>query len=79
MLSNEAELFIHWFIPTSTWKALGMEMTHPGVCAVLGPQRCKRFSAYVEEGIIKVFNLAEAEDDPAGDAHPEISCVEQVW
>ena len=33
---------------------------------------------YVEEGTIKVFNLAEAEDDPAGDTNPEISCVEQM-
>ena len=37
-----------------------------------------RFSMYVEEGTIKVFNLAEAEDDPAGDTNPEISCVEQM-
>ena len=26
-----------------------MELTHPGPCGVLGPGRCKRFSAYVEE------------------------------
>mmetsp|Transcript_46717 Transcript_46717/g.94229 ORF Transcript_46717/g.94229 Transcript_46717/m.94229 type:complete len:116 (-) Transcript_46717:23-370(-) len=59
-------------------KALGMSMTHPGPCQKLGAGRCKRFSAYVEEGTIKVFNLAEAEDDPAGDDHPEFSCVEQM-
>ena len=55
-----------------------MEMTHPDPAALLGAGRCKRFSAFVEEGEIKVFNVAEAEDDPAGDAHPEFSCVEQV-
>jgi hypothetical protein len=33
---------------------------------------------YVEEGAIKVFNLAEAEGDPAGDANPHFSCVEQM-
>lgn len=59
-------------------KALGMEMTHEGPCGVLGSGRCKRFSMYVEEGEIKVFNLAEAEDDPAGDDRPENSCVEKM-
>lgn len=64
-------------------KALGVEMTHPGPCGVLGSGRCKRFSAYIEEGVIKTFNIAEdvgvAEgEDPAGDAHPEISCVEKM-
>lgn len=58
--------------------ALGMVMTHAGPSTVLGAGRCKRFSAYVEEGTIKAFNLAEAEDDPAGDSKPEFSCVEQM-
>lgn len=55
-----------------------MELTHAGPCANLGSGRCKRFSAFVDEGIVKVCNVAEAEDDPAGDARPEVSCVEQV-
>lgn len=59
-------------------KALGMVMTHPGPCGVLGSGRCKRFSAFIEEGTIKVFNLAEGEGDPAGDSKPEFSCVEQM-
>jgi peroxiredoxin len=37
-----------------------------------------RFSMYVEEGIIKVCNLSEAEGDPAGDSDPKFSCVEQM-
>ena len=41
-------------------KALGMEMTHPGPCGVLGAGRCKRFSAYIEEGTIKVGRAASA-------------------
>jgi len=27
---------------------------------------------------IELFNVAEAEDDPAGDARPEVSCVEKM-
>ena len=26
----------------------------------------------------QTFNLAEAPDDPAGDDHPEVSCVEKM-
>jgi len=59
-------------------KALGVEMAHPGPCGVLGGGRCQRFSAYIEEGEIKTFNLAASEDDPAGDDHPEVSCVEKM-
>lgn len=59
-------------------RALGVEMTHPGPCSVLGPGRCKRFAMFVENGVIKVFNVSEAADDPAGDARPEASCVEHM-
>lgn len=59
-------------------KALGMEMTHAGPCGKLGPGRCKRFSAFIDEGIIKSFNVAEAPDDPAGDDRPEVACVEKM-
>ena len=59
-------------------KALGMELTHPGPCGVLGPGRCKRFSAYVEEGVFKTLNVAEGLDDPAGDDKPELSLVEKM-
>ena len=59
-------------------KALGMEMTHPGPCAVLGPKRCKRFAMFVEDGTIKVINVSEGPDDPAGDAHPESSCIDNM-
>ena len=54
-------------------KALGMELTAPGPCAKLGPQRCKRFAMYVDDGIVKVINVSEAPDDPAGDDRPESS------
>jgi hypothetical protein len=29
---------------------------------------------YVDNGVIKVMQVAEAPDDPAGDARPEVSC-----
>mmetsp|Transcript_11544 Transcript_11544/g.24243 ORF Transcript_11544/g.24243 Transcript_11544/m.24243 type:complete len:122 (+) Transcript_11544:280-645(+) len=64
-------------------KALGVELTHPGPCGKLGPGRCKRFSAFIDEGEIKSFNIAEdvgvAEgEDPAGDSFPEVSCVDKM-
>ena len=59
-------------------KALNMEMTAPGPCAKLGPKRCKRFAMYVEDGVIKVINVSEAPDDPAGDARPESSCIDNM-
>ena len=59
-------------------KALNVELTHKGPCEKLGPGRCKRFSAFVEEGTIKSFNVAEADDDPAGDDDPYVSCVEKM-
>merc|ERR1712224_24567 len=32
----------------------------------------------IEDGIIKTINVAAAEDDPAGDARPEISMVDKM-
>ena len=59
-------------------KALGVEMTHPGPMGVLGNVRCKRFSALIEDGVIKTMNIAEAEGDPAGDEDPTTSCVDKM-
>ena len=62
--------------------ALGMELNHPGPMADLGNPRCKRFAAYVDNGIIKVLNVAEkgplGEEDPAGDDFPEVSCIDNM-
>ena len=41
-------------------------------------KRCKRSAMYVDNGVVKVMQIAEAEDDPAGDDRPEISCVENM-
>ena len=33
---------------------------------------------FVDDGTVKVMQVAEAADDPAGDARPEASCVENM-
>jgi len=52
-------------------KALNMELTHPGPISVGIIGRCKRHAIYAVNGEIKAVNIAESDDDPAGDAHPE--------
>ena len=59
-------------------KALGMVLTHPGPVHVLGPNRSKRFTMFVEDGVIKVIALSEGPDDPAGDGDPSNSCIDSV-
>lgn len=41
-------------------------------------KRCKRSAIYVVDGTIKIMSIAEAPDDPAGDARPEVSCIEHM-
>lgn len=41
-------------------------------------RRCKRSSMFVDNGVVKVMAIAEAPDDPAGDARPEVSCIENM-
>lgn len=52
-------------------KALDMEMTHPGPTEKGLWGRCKRHAIYAVNGEIKAIQIAESEDDPAGDKHPE--------
>jgi len=59
-------------------QALDMFMDHPGPKAVLGNDRCKRFAMYAEDGVVKVLNVSEGPDDPAGDADPSASCVDAM-
>jgi peroxiredoxin len=54
-------------------KALDMEMTAEGPVSVLGSVRSKRIAVYVDDGEVKIVKVAEAEDDPAGDARPEVT------
>jgi len=68
--------------------ALGITLTGDGKAYAKGEgpnkalgfhtKRCKRSAMYVDNGIIKVMQVAEAPDDPAGDARPEVSCVENM-
>ena len=41
-------------------------------------RRCKRSAMYVDHGVVKVMQIAEALDDPAGDDRPELSCIENM-
>ena len=33
---------------------------------------------YVDDGVVKVINVSEAPDDPAGDDRPESSCIDNM-
>lgn len=59
-------------------EALDVVLDHPGPMAKFGEPRCKRVTAFVDDGIIKTFHVAEGIDDPAGDDHPEEACVDNV-
>ena len=65
---------MHFDTRSELTKALGLQLTAAGPMRVLGNPRCKRFAMYVDNGIIKVFNVAEkgplGEEDPAGDDFP---------
>lgn len=59
-------------------KALGLVMDHPGPVKVLGGLRSKRFSMLIDDGMIKIINVAEAEGDPSGDGDPTVSLVDKM-
>lgn len=59
-------------------EAVGMSMTHPGPIGVLGGPRCKRHAMYVENGVVKAVEIAEGPDDPAGDAHPDVTLCDNM-
>jgi len=59
-------------------EALGLVLDDKGPMSVLGNPRCKRFSMLIDDGVIKTINVAEAEDDPAGDANPTSTLVEKM-
>ena len=68
--------------------ALGLTLTGEGKAYAKGQgpnkalgfhtKRCKRSAMYVVDGVIKVMQIAEAPDDPAGDDRPEVSCIENM-
>jgi 2-Cys peroxiredoxin 5 len=59
-------------------EALGLVLDHPGPMSVLGNPRCKRFSMLIDDGVIKTINVAEKDDDPAGDDYPGVTLVEKM-
>jgi len=59
-------------------EALGLVLDHPGPMSVLGNPRCKRCSMCIDDGVIQTINVAEAEDDPAGDDKPTATLVGQM-
>jgi peroxiredoxin len=59
-------------------KKMGVVLDHPGPMGVLGNNRCQRFSMLIDNCVIKTFNLAASEDDPAGDDKPEVSMVDKM-
>lgn len=58
--------------------SLGLVLDHPGPMGKLGSPRCKRFSMIVKDCKVKTLNVAEAENDPAGDDFPEVSMPEKI-
>ncbi len=77
-----ASRMIEFFADTQSeaTNALGLKITHPGPNSVLGAQtgRCKRSAMFVDDGVVKVVQVAESPDDPAGDAYPEVSCIDNM-
>jgi peroxiredoxin len=58
--------------------AVDMVMDHPGPMSVLGNKRCKRFAMYIEDGVVKIWNVSEGPNDPAGDEDPSSSLAENM-
>ncbi len=57
---------------------LEMELTHAGPKQVGLINRCKRFALYVVDGIVQIVRVAESDDDPAGDAFPDVTLAESM-
>ena len=58
--------------------ALALRMGHPGPMSLFGVGRCKRFSAFFDNGKLRAFNLAEGPVDPAGDERPDNSLADKM-
>jgi len=59
-------------------KAPGPKYDGPNAALGFHTKRCKRSAIFVDGGVVKVVQVAEAEDDPAGDARPECTCIENM-
>lgn len=59
-------------------RKLEMELTHPGPASVGIIGRCKRFALYAVNGEVKLVQVSEAENDPAGDDNPEATLAPAI-
>jgi len=59
-------------------KALDMELIAEGPYGKGLFGRCKRHAIYAVNGEIKAINIAEKEDDPAGDDFPELTLADTM-
>jgi len=59
-------------------KAPGPVYDGPNKALGFHTKRSKRCAMFVVDGVIKVMQIAEAADDPAGDDRPEVSCIENM-
>jgi len=59
-------------------QALGLVLDHAGPMGVLGNERCKRFAAIVDNGVVKKVCVSASDTDPAGDSDPSASCVDNM-
>ena len=41
-------------------------------------QTLRTAGRYIENGIVKAIRIAEAEDDPAGDDHPDVTLADAM-
>lgn len=59
--------------------ALDIELVADGPVNVKGLiKRGKRTAIYAEDGVAKIVRIAEAEDDPAGDDHPDVTLADAM-
>ena len=59
-------------------ETLEMQLEHAGPKKKGLVNRCKRFALYIENGVVKIVRVAEAEDDPAGDERPDATLAESM-
>jgi len=59
-------------------RSLGLVLEDEETRRKYGRGRCKRCSLIVQEGIVRRINIASYSDDPLGERHPQMACVEKV-
>jgi peroxiredoxin len=57
---------------------LGIQLSHAGPASVGIIGRSKRTAMYCENGMVKIFNIAEGPNDPAGDDKPDVTLADQM-